>query len=107
MPFKKDFPEIKILAGGVQVCLNPEESIKEPYIDMICYREGEEFIKEVCKRIDQGCDLEDVNGLWFRKENEIIRNGITDKTDINSIADNKSRFLRFHTNIRPLRRSCL
>jgi anaerobic magnesium-protoporphyrin IX monomethyl ester cyclase len=85
IPLKKDFPGIKILAGGVQVCLNPMESIQEPYLDMICNGEGEGLIREVCKRIDQGIELETIKGLWIKKGNEIIRNGITDKTDINTL----------------------
>ncbi len=83
IPLKRDFPGIKILAGGVQVCLNPEESIKEPYIDMICYGEGEEFIKELSNRVERGENIESIKGLWLKKGDEIIRNGITDLTDIN------------------------
>ena len=78
VPLKRDYPAVKVLAGGVQICLNPEESLKESYIDMVCNGEGEELIKEVCKRIDQGVDLKDVKGLWLNNGNEIIRNGITD-----------------------------
>lgn len=85
IPLKKDFPEINILAGGVQVCLDPNKSIKESYIDMICYGEGEELIKKVCSKLDRGEDLESIKGLWFKKGNEIIRNGITDKADINKL----------------------
>ena len=84
-PLKKDFHSIKVLAGGVQVCLNPVKSLKESYIDMICNGEGENLVREVCRRIDQGIELETVKGLWIKKENEIIRNGITDKTDINTL----------------------
>lgn len=85
LPFKRDFPDIKVLAGGVQVCLNPEESIKEPYIDMICYGEGEDFIKELCGRMERGESIESIKGLWLKKGDEIIRNGITDKADINKL----------------------
>ncbi|WP_420264236.1 B12-binding domain-containing radical SAM protein [Candidatus Magnetominusculus dajiuhuensis] len=82
-PLKKEFPEIKVIAGGVQVCLNPEDSINEPYIDMICNGEGEELIKEVCSRIETRENMENIKGLWIKKDNAIIRNGITDKVDIN------------------------
>lgn len=85
IPLKQEFPEIKILAGGVQVCLNPEESIQESYIDMICNGEGEELIKEVCRKIDLGEDLGAVKGLWLKRGSEIVCNGITDKTDINKL----------------------
>lgn len=85
VPLKRDFPETIILAGGVQVCLNPETSIQEPYIDMICYGEGEEFIKELCNKMERGEDIERIKGLWLKKGNEIIRNGITALADINKL----------------------
>lgn len=85
IPFKRDYPQIKVLAGGVQVCLNPEESLKEPYIDMICNGEGEELIKELCRRIDQGDVFKTLKGLWIKDGAEIIRNGITNTTDVNKL----------------------
>jgi len=85
-PLKTDFPDIKIIAGGPRVCINPEKSIKEPYIDMICYGEGETLIKELCAKMEQGKDISKIKGLWIKKGNgEIIRNGIAPLTDVNTL----------------------
>ncbi len=85
-PLKINFPNIKIIAGGPQPCINPEESLGEPYIDMVCYGEGENVIKEVCSRLDRGGDISDVKGLWIKEKNgEIIRNDIANLTDLDKL----------------------
>lgn len=85
-PLKSDFPDIKIIAGGPQPTINPEETLKTPYIDMICYGEGETVIKELCEKLDNGEDISKIKGLWIKQENgEIIRNGIAPLTDLNTL----------------------
>lgn len=84
-PLKKDFPTLPILAGGVQVCLNPEDSLKEPYIDMICYGEGEGLIKELCAKIENGEDYRSIKGLWIKENGQILRNGLSDLADIDEL----------------------
>lgn len=85
-PLKEEFPNIKIIAGGPHVCIKPEAAIKESYIDMICYGEGETLIKELCAKLDRGEDISQITGLWIKDENGcIIRNGLTQLTDINII----------------------
>lgn len=85
-PLKINFPHIKIIAGGPQPCINPEESLKESYIDMVCYGEGETLIKEVCSKMEKGEDLSEIKGLWIKKEGgKIIRNGLTTLTDLDSL----------------------
>ena len=85
-PLKKEFPEIKILAGGSQCILNPEESIKEPYIDMMCYGEGEEFFKSLSEKMDRGEDISAIQGLWLKTDGgDILRNAITRLTELDNV----------------------
>ena len=85
--FKTDFPNIKIIAGGPQPCINPEESLREPYIDMVCYGEGENVIKEVCSRLDCGEDISNIKGLWIKQGNgKIVKNGISLLTNLDTLS---------------------
>ncbi len=85
-PLKADFPDMRILSGGPQVCINPKEALKEPYIDMICYGEGETLIKELCSKLEKEEDISRIEGLWIKqKDGKIIQNGITKLTDINNL----------------------
>lgn len=88
VPLKKAFPKIKIIAGGPHVCINPEGAINEPYIDMICYGEGENLIRELCNKIENNDYFFNIKGLWIKGYNRcrsIYRNGMTDLVNINII----------------------
>lgn len=85
-PLKADLPDIKIIAGGPQPTINPEGTLNEPYIDMICCGEGETLIKEVCSKMGNGEDISKTKGLWMKKDNgEIVRNGMAPLTDVNTL----------------------
>ncbi len=43
---------------------------------MICIGEGEEALLELCERIRKGQDYYDINNLWIKKGNEIIKNPV-------------------------------
>jgi len=86
LPLKKDFPNIKIIAGGPKPCINPEKSLEEEYIDMICHGEGETVIKEVCCKIESGDSLENIKGLWVKKvDGTVISNGISQLANLDDL----------------------
>ncbi len=85
-PVKEEFPNIKIIAGGSQCILNPESSIAEPYIDMMCYGEGEVLFRELLRTIESGGDPKTIRGLWLKNEGGgIHKSQITKLTDINTV----------------------
>lgn len=64
-----------IVFGGVHVFLNPEKTIKEGPVDIICTGEGEVPVKELCDSIDKGEIDTTLPGFWFKKQNgELIKN---------------------------------
>ena len=67
---KKHF-DVKIIFGGVHCILSPEEVIKNKEIDMVCIGEGEKTIKEI---LDNSLDCKKVEGVWYKKDEEVIKN---------------------------------
>lgn len=80
IPFKKTY-KIPVLAGGPEVLINPDECIKESYIDYICVGEGENMITEFCNKLENGQDLSNIKGLWSKD----FKNGISDLTDLDTL----------------------
>jgi len=73
---KKDYKDIIIVFGGVHPTIEPEEVISTDPVDIVCIGEGEYSLNELLDRIDSGKDFSNIGGLWFKKENKIIRNSI-------------------------------
>ena len=65
---------IKIVAGGPHVCVRAEETISDPNIDFIVIGEGEITTTELVNALEKKMPLEDVKGIWFKKNGAIFRN---------------------------------
>jgi len=77
--------DIPVLVGGVFAMHAPEIVIENKCIDMVCIGEGEDTIVEVCKRIASNKNCYDVDNLWIKKDDKIIKNRLTKTLDVNKI----------------------
>ena len=66
--------ESKVVFGGVHPTIMAEEVIKDKDVDFVVVGEGEETTLELLNALKNNMPLEEVRGLVFRKEKEIIRN---------------------------------
>ncbi len=82
---KKEFPRIRVIAGGVQPCLAPERCLAEDYIDLLCFGEGEALLRELCNRMEADRDWSDIPGLWFKRNGTVIQNGLAPLTDLSEL----------------------
>lgn len=64
----------KILVGGIHATIDPEEILKEDFVDMVCLGEGEEAILELANRLDKRKDISDVKNIWLKKKGRIRKN---------------------------------
>ncbi len=62
---------IPIIWGGIHPTVKPLECLD--YADMICIGEGEEALLELADKLTSG-DIDNVNNIWLRRNQEIIRN---------------------------------
>jgi len=72
----KKIKDLKVpsIVGGVHAIMDPEGVIQNENVDMVCIGEGEELVYELCERMLCGKGLEDVKGLWFKKNGTVIKN---------------------------------
>lgn len=64
------FPGAKIVMGGVHPTFTPDETLKDPNVDYVIRGEGEESLY----RLVSGVKEEEITGLSYRKNGEIIHN---------------------------------
>ncbi|MFH1388213.1 MAG: radical SAM protein, partial [Patescibacteria group bacterium] len=64
-----------IVLGGIHPTIFPKKTIENPYVDFIVVGEGEITFFELVKTIqEKKYNFENINGLYFKKENRIIKN---------------------------------
>jgi len=76
-----------VVAGGVFPTFAPEMTIQcaKNKIDMVLRGEGEETLPELCRRMEEGKDISDLDGLFMIKEDRKIKNRLPKPVDINSL----------------------
>jgi anaerobic magnesium-protoporphyrin IX monomethyl ester cyclase len=68
-----------VIFGGVHVFLNPDKSINESAVDIVCTGEGEYPMKELCDSVDSGEIDYSIKGLWFKMPDGKIRKNAPSK----------------------------
>ena len=103
--FKKDFPECKLVWGGIDPTLHPELGI--PHCDFLVMGEGEDTILEFVDKVLSDNDPYHINGLWANKDGEIIKNPLRPLIqDLDRLSfpdfDSKEKFLVQNNQVRPM-----
>lgn len=70
----KEKSDVPVILGGVHASLSPLSSINNDLIDMIVMDDGEDSFRTLVKCLDTGGDLEDIDGIAFKKDGEVIFN---------------------------------
>ena len=81
----KNISEIPTIVGGVFATLAPEIAIQEEAIDMICIGDGEHSITELCQRMMAGEDYSNVQNLWIKRDDKIIKNKVNSNHDLDDL----------------------
>jgi len=76
---------IKVAAGGVHAIYFSESLTDRDLIDYICISEGEEAFVELCRRLEAGADVSDVEGFIVRTGGGMKNNGLRGTVDINEL----------------------
>jgi len=70
---KKVNEDCIVVLGGPHATFTSKQTLKEcKHIDIIVKGEGEAITKELIEKIEKGASLNEVKGITFRKQNEII-----------------------------------
>ena len=75
--------KIPVIAGGVFATFAPDICIDNELVDLVCVGEGENALKDLCKKIENKEDYEDLTNCWVKKNGAVKKNSISKPVDIN------------------------
>lgn len=78
------YRKILTILGGVFASFAPELALTYPEIDIVCKGEGEDALLELCRRLEKGQRYDDINNLWVKKGNGVIKANPTKMVDMNA-----------------------
>ena len=65
---------VPIIWGGDHVSLSPEQSINNPYVDIVVIDQGEESLLEVVNHLSSGEPLDGIKGILYKKDGQVYKN---------------------------------
>lgn len=68
----KNSLNVPLIVGGIHPTVMPDDCLK--FADIVCVGEGEEALLELVQRMEEGKDYSDVQNLYLKRGDEIIRN---------------------------------
>lgn len=71
---KRRNPKVKIILGGVYPLALPEAVLRDKNVDFVIRGEGEVTFYKLVKAIEAGKDLEEIAGISYRRDGEIVHN---------------------------------
>jgi radical SAM superfamily enzyme YgiQ (UPF0313 family) len=71
---KSYFPSVPIVFGGWHPSLLPEQTLCEPFADVVVRHQGEVTFLELVERLSRGESLDGLAGCWSKSGSEIRRN---------------------------------
>lgn len=82
---KRDFPEIKVICGGVQSTIAPDEVLSWPGVDMVYIGEADQGrFADFLTTMGEGREYRGYPGLWIKENARIIKNTLPPPPDISS-----------------------
>jgi len=67
-------PDSFIVAGGVHATIMPDDVMAMDGMDIVVIGQGDQTLPELIRAVLSRTALEDVGGIWFRKEGRVIKN---------------------------------
>jgi radical SAM superfamily enzyme YgiQ (UPF0313 family) len=71
---KETYADVPIIIGGVHPTALPEHVMQNTCFDYVVLGEGEETLVKLLEKIESGRDVDDIDGLAYRKDGEVIVN---------------------------------
>lgn len=67
-------PDLTVIHGGWHPSLMSEQTLEEPYVDVVARHQGEHTLLEIAHRLQAVETLDGVAGCWFKRDGEIVKN---------------------------------
>ncbi|MFC1901640.1 B12-binding domain-containing radical SAM protein [Chloroflexota bacterium] len=72
----KEQGDIPVIFGGSHPTVDPEETIEQETVDMICIGEGEYAFLELVTKLESGEDIHTIPNIWVKNKGQIYKNGV-------------------------------
>ena len=80
---RQEYPNLPIVWGGWHPTMEPDQTGRSPYVDIIVRGQGEVTFTDLVHALEEGKPLDNIAGISFRKDGEIIHNPDRPLLDIN------------------------
>ncbi len=80
-------PDVPIVWGGVHASLLPEQTAEHVLIDVAIRGEGEQVLRDLVHTLKNGTSLENVKGIAFKRNGEIILTEQADKANLDLLPE--------------------
>jgi radical SAM superfamily enzyme YgiQ (UPF0313 family) len=94
--------KIPTIIGGVHATVYQEKVLEEDCVDMICIGEGEEALVELCKKMQNNENIYDTKNIWFKKDNEIIKNPLRELVNLEELPFQDWSIFHEHRRLKPM-----
>ncbi|MEE8584509.1 MAG: radical SAM protein [Acidobacteriota bacterium] len=71
---KQKHPQIPVLLGGWHPSILPEQTLREPSVDVVVLKQGEETLLDLVRCFEAGESLQNLSGILWKDGQEVIRN---------------------------------
>jgi radical SAM superfamily enzyme YgiQ (UPF0313 family) len=79
----KDNSSVPVIWGGVHASLLSEQTLRNPWVDIVVQGEGEETFPELVRSLGNGQPLSNIKGIMYRENGEIKQNPPRPLVDLN------------------------
>ena len=69
---KETAPDIPVIHGGVLPSMNPELTLREPFVDIVVIGEGEETVLELADALKEKKSIDDIKGIGYKKNGKMV-----------------------------------
>ncbi len=69
------YPDVPIIWGGIHPSLLPEQTLQNPYVDIVVVGEGEETFPELVKALETNQPLSNVLGIYYKEHSKVYHTG--------------------------------
>jgi anaerobic magnesium-protoporphyrin IX monomethyl ester cyclase len=79
----KQHSDVPVVWGGVHPSLLPQQTLENPYIDIVVQGEGEETFLELVRALGNRQPLDKIRGIWYKEGGRIKQNPPRPFIDLN------------------------
>jgi anaerobic magnesium-protoporphyrin IX monomethyl ester cyclase len=76
---------VPVVWGGVHASLLPAQTLADPAVDIVVQGEGDATFPELVKALEIARPLDEVRGLWFKRDGKIVGTGPRPFVDLDAL----------------------